>query len=237
MQVYNYTSGTSNTVTQIIDVPVKYGVSDKAYLFNVQQESGKKYYPKIPSIMVSLNSIDYDSSRAASVNEFRQFYDSKLDLSQVESFIENYQPAPYNFNHTVELYTESMDHVLQLMENILPYFNPTNYLRIKEFDGINIERNIKVEYKGCSFEYPSEMSEEQFRYFSCKLNFEIQGILYRPISSEAMIKFINANYKYSTSASENISTSALSSSAIPPTKYIDSFSIPPSGTGYINQIN
>lgn len=237
MQVYNYTSGTSQTVSQIIDVPLKYGVGDKSYLFNVQQESGKKYYPKIPAILVSLNSIDYDSSRATSVNELRNFFDPALDVSIIDSFIEDVQPAPYNLSYTVELYTEAMDHVSQLLENILPFFNPTNYLRIKEFDFINIERNLKVELKGTSFDYPSEMSEEQYRYFSSKLTFEVQGYTYRPLSNEAVIKYINASYNYSNINKEIIHTSALPSSATPPANYTYSFEISPSATGYIKQNN
>lgn len=236
LQVYNYTSGTSNEVTQIINVPLKYGVGDKSFLFNIQQESGKKYYPKIPAILVSLNDISYDGSRAISVNELRNFFDPNLDVSLVDAFIEDVQPSPYNLTYTVELYTESMDHVSQLLENILPFFNPTNYLRIKEFDFINIERNLKVELKGVSFEYPSEMNEEQFRYFSSKLTFEIQGVLYRPISNEAVIKYINTNYNYSNGL-EIIHTSALTNSATPPTDYTYSFGISPSATGYIKQIN
>jgi hypothetical protein len=47
MYVYNYTSGTSNTVEKIIKVPIKFGLASKEYLFNLQQESGKKYYPKV----------------------------------------------------------------------------------------------------------------------------------------------------------------------------------------------
>lgn len=232
MEVYNYSSATSYDVVSIIKVPIKFGVPDKAYLFNLQQASGKKYYPKIPAILINLENITYNPDRASSVNEVRSFYDSQLDISQVDQFWENYQPAPYDLSFKMVVVTESMDHTLQIMENILPYFNPTNYLRIKEFDFLNLERNLRVELTNTYFEYPESMSEEESRYFKLNISLNVQAVLYRPIDYTGIIKYIKTGFYYDGFNREQFNTSGVPTSAVQPTDYNYSFPISSSATGY-----
>lgn len=194
IQVYNYTSATSNTPSSIIDVPIKFGPSEKYHMFNLQRESGKTYYPKLPSLQLSLDSISYNSDRATSNNEVRHFYDPAINLNYVDNFFEDVQPTPYDYNYTLEVRTESMDHLSQILENILPYFNPTNHLRIKEFDFLNIERNLRVELTSTTLEYPKEMGEEEYRYMNASISFVVHGYIYRPLSHAAVIKYIKKNY-------------------------------------------
>jgi hypothetical protein len=49
IQVYTYSK--LGDVVSVIDVPLKFGPSEKYHLFNMQMQSGKKYYPKVPSLL------------------------------------------------------------------------------------------------------------------------------------------------------------------------------------------
>ena len=233
ISVYNYTSGTSNVVTQIIPVPLKYGVADKAYLFNLQQQSGVKYYPKIPSILVSIDNLGFSQDRARSVNDARAFYTSAFG----DSFVEDIQPVPYDYSFQLEIATESMDHLFQILEQICPFFSPTSYLRIQEFDFLNLERNLRVELLGVTLDQPTELTEEQSRYFNAKVSFKVDGQMYRPISYGSVIKYIQTNYNFGATLGEFYSTSALATSAIPPSSFNWSFPISISGTGYTSVNN
>lgn len=218
IQVYNY--NTSGIPTQIIDVPIKFGPGEKYHLFDLQMQSGKKYYPKVPSLLLSLNNISYNSDRATSVNELRDIYDPAIKLAYTEQFWEDVQPAPYDYSYTLDVVTESFDHLFQIFENILPFFNPTNHLRIKEFEFLNLERDLRVMLDGTTLEYPQEMGEEQYRYFNGKISFTIHGYMYRPIDYSKVIKIINTNYIYDAFNVERYSTSALpTSSSIPTSTY------------------
>jgi hypothetical protein len=232
MYVYNYTSGTSNQVEKIIKVPIKFGLSSKEYLFNLQQDSGKKYYPKVPSLMVSMDNMSYNSERAISVNETRSFYNTNLNIYDNDDFWQDVIPTPYDYFYTLEIYTESFDHMYQLIENINAYFNPTNHLRIKEFDFLNLERDIRVELTDTSIDQQQSLGEEESRYFSAKIKFKADAVLYRPISESKIIKYIKTNYNYG-SGKEIYSTSGLPSSAISPINYNWSFGINSSATGYV----
>ena len=233
MNVYNYVSGTSNTVSQIVPVPLKFGISDKAYLFNLQQQSGKRYYPKIPSMQMSFDGLSYNSDRATSVNEIRNFYDPTLNVSVAEEFWEDVIPTPYDYNYTLELYTESWDHLFQLIEQINPYFNPTNHIRLKEFDFLNLERDLRVELTNTSIDQQANLAEDESRYFSAKLSFKVDAYLYRPIDFGKIIKYIKTNYIYDGFNSEIYSTSAIPTSATPPISYNWDFILSTSATGYV----
>jgi len=230
MKVYNYT--TSGTVANIIDVPLKFGPSEKYHLFNTQTESGKKYYPKIPSMLMSIDNISYNSDRATSVNEIRTIYNDALDISQVDSFWCDVQPTPYDYSYTLDIKTESIDHLFQVFENILPYFNPTNHLRIKEFDFLNMERDLRVKLESTSIEYPSEMTEEESRYFNGKINLTVHGYMYRPIDYAKVIKYIKKSYIHSYEGNALYTTSGIATSATPPNDYNFSTIIDESNIAY-----
>lgn len=212
-KVYNYSK--TGQVVKIIDVPLKFGPSEKYHLFNLQTESGKKYYPKLPAILMSLESIKYNSDRATSVNELRQFYNPSIDIGLQEEFWSDVQPSPYDYSFQLKIKTESIDHLLQIFENILPYFNPSNHLRIKEFEFLNLERDLMVKLDDVNMEYPQEMSEEESRYFDGTISFTVHGYMYRKIDTSKIIKYIKTNYIYSPYSSEQYSTSGVPTSAAP----------------------
>jgi hypothetical protein len=215
IQVYNYSSTSATVPEKIIDVPIKFGPGDKAYLFQVQRETAKPYYAKVPSLLLTLDSIDYSSDRATSVNEVRSIYDDGIDINNIDNFWSDVQPTPYDYRYTLEVRTESMDHLNQILENILPYFNPTNHLRIKEFDFLNLERNLKVLQSGVTLDYPQEMGEEEYRYMNAKIQLVVNGYMYRPISYTSVIKYIKKDYYYDAINAERFSTSAAPTSSAP----------------------
>jgi hypothetical protein len=217
IQVYNY--DTSGNPISTIDVPIKFGPSEKYHLFDQQLNSGKKYYPKVPSLLMSLDGLSFDSSRSTSVNEPRSFYNPAINVNYIDDFWTDIHPAPYNYSYSLEARTESMDHLFQILENILPFFNPSNHLAIKEFEFLNLERNIAVYLDGISMDYPKEMSEEESRYFNATLTFNVHGYMYRPIDYAKVIKFIKTQYIYQGTMSENYSTSGMPLSATPPVDY------------------
>jgi hypothetical protein len=217
IQVYNYTS--DGHPVSMIDVPLKFGPSEKYHLFDTQLKSGKKYYPKIPSMLMTLENMTYDSGRATSVNEMRSFYNPALEVTTVDDFWQDVQPTPYNYSYALEIRTESMDHLFQILENILPFFNPSNHLRVKEFDFLNLERNLAVYLEGTNMDYPKEMSEEESRYFNATINLNVHGYLYRPLDYAKVIKYIRKTYYYDNINAERFTTSAMNTYDAPPNDY------------------
>jgi hypothetical protein len=191
---YDKSPTKSANVIKTIKVPITFGPSEKRQLEEIRgSQKGWQALP-VPRMALFLNGIDYDSSRASGVNEIRHFYNTNLELSDLDSFFTDAQPAPYNFNFTLSIRTDSLSDFSQIVENIFPYFNPSRYIRVKEFNFLNIERDLPIIMAPftTNFTEPQEVNDD--RRIDADIPLTIQGWMYRPISSEKLIKIINTNY-------------------------------------------
>lgn len=177
-----------------IQVPVKYGPTDKAYQYKKQLLSGQQYYQSVPSITVALTGQQFDTERATGLNETRLFYDKSLGLKDLDAFWSDTQPSPWNFTFQVNILTESMDDYSQILENILPYFRPATYIRIKEFDFLNIERDLQVVLDSSTNDFLMEQDEETRRYINGTLDFTVKGFVYSKISNANVIHEIQVRF-------------------------------------------
>jgi hypothetical protein len=88
-----------------------------------------------------------------------------------------------------------MDYFAQIMENILPYFNPALFLRVKEFSFLNIERDLRVTMPGVVPEFISpEISDDDRRYVNATLDLTVEAWMYRPFEYSSIIKVIDSRY-------------------------------------------
>ena len=104
------------------------------------------------------------------------------------------QPTPYDFTFSMQILTESMDDWCQIIENILPYFSPAVYLRVKEFAFLDIERDLQMSLSNISTDFLMEQGEEEKRYVNGNVDFTVKGVLYKPIKNEKVIKQIQSRY-------------------------------------------
>lgn len=181
-------------VVKELTLPIKFGPVNKFQHNIMREESGKDYYIKLPSLAVTLDGLDFASDRAAGMNEYRNFYDTDLGLDDVNTFYRDVQPTPYNYNFSLHVLTESLDDFSQIMENILPYFNPTLHLRVKEFSFLNIERDIPVQYAGVTTDFLEVQEGGTKRYVNGTINFIVKGYMYRPLTDVKVIKKIESKY-------------------------------------------
>ena len=78
-----------------------------------------------------------------------------------------------------------------IVENIIPYFNPTRTLRIKEFSFLNLERDLKVNLDGAvAVEFSDDISDEEMRFINGTISFTVDSYLYRPTDTAKLIKII-----------------------------------------------
>lgn len=182
-------------IVKSIKVPVSIGPQDKVFQERKTSESGERYYSQFPKMALEIQNVVYDTSRAAGSNEFRHFYDDALNLSDLDGFFQDINPSPYNFNFTLRVRTLNMDDMVQLVEQILPYFNPYINLRIKEFSFLNLERNIQViNDGGVSIEFDTEMEANDKRVINGTFDLLAKGFLYKPFDKANIIKFIKSQY-------------------------------------------
>lgn len=201
-QMYVEKYNTSGNVVKQKQVPIQFGNIEKMqadrleahYFDTTNAEYGERYYLTIPRMALKFDGISYNADRAYGVNDWMHFLGQEWETNDIQQVFKNYAPAPYDYNYTLYIKTDSMDYLAQLLENILPYFNPSVFLRVKEFSFLNIERDLKVTLNSINPELVEDMNNEDTKYSNCSLSFTVEGWMYRPWSYGSIIKVINTKY-------------------------------------------
>lgn len=196
------------TVVKTIDVPILYGPVEKFHQTRMEEESLERYYQTLPRMAVSVESIEYNPERCVATNELRSFYDP-LSGTEIPLVIRDVEPTPYDITFKMQIKADSQSDFYQILENVLPYFNPSLYLRVKEFSFMSLERDLRVTLESVVPEFSEDIDETNTRVTNGTLTFKIDAYMYRPIDNSKIIKVIDAKYftaedlSYVTSASSN----------------------------------
>jgi hypothetical protein len=160
-----------------------------------------------------MNGIAYNADRAYGVNEWREWFSEALvDGANPDTVLRDYAPAPYDINYTLYLMADSMDYFAQIMENILPYFNPALFLRVKEFSFLNLERDLRVTMPGVVPEFISpEMNDSDRRLVNATMDLTVEAWQYRPFEYSKIIKVIKSQYFVVDSSSDAVSAMSATS--------------------------
>jgi len=192
--IYRY--DTSGNVVKSIEVPISFGPMEKAYQFRKEQESGHKYFVKLPRIALVMNGLTFAADRARSIEETRNWLGEYVNIAGVgdNTLFEDFQPTPWDYHFTLNIKTEYMEDFSQLMELILPYFAPKNMLRVKEFSFLNIERDLPVTMAGVSTEFTDDLDETQTREINGTIELVVEGWMYKPVTAAKIVKVIKSQY-------------------------------------------
>ena len=207
IKTHIYTSAGEDT-GRTKDVNIMFGPVDGTYLKRVDQGEAIRYYTQNPKIGILLRDIKFAQNRAMGQNEFLYAYNPTSAFHDLASFIEYVQPTPYNFNFQLQIRADNMSDMAQVVENILPHFYPQNSIRVREFVNVNVSRNLKVILDGCDFDFVEVMDQTERREIKCNIGVTVEGVMYRPISTEGIIKHIKSSYFINHFSSEITSASS-----------------------------
>jgi len=214
-------------------VPITFGPVEKEHLQRIEDHEyiasatdpngykqvepyGQRYWVSTPRLALTMNGIAYNADRAYGVNEWREWFGETVakEGTNIDDIFRDYAPAPYDINYTLHIMTDSMDYFSQILENILPYFNPALFLRVKEFSFLNIERDLRVTMPGVVPEFISpEISDDDRRLVNGTMDLTVEAWMYRPFERSALIKVIDSKY-YVVDASQTSASDALSAGTI-----------------------
>jgi hypothetical protein len=148
---------------------------------------------KLPTMSFELNTIRYDASRKLQ-SQIQNFQKVSGNNSSVYN---QYTGVPYNLNFNVQIYVRNIEDGLQIIEQILPYFNPDYTLTMDFVDGMSISKNVPIILDSIDLnsEYQGSMAEE-VRIVIWTLNFTMQTYLFGPTYTGGIIKQATANTFY-----------------------------------------
>ena len=170
-------------VVQLQKVPLSYSPKQKfltkiRQLPNVDTQNVQVLLPRMGFEMVSL---EYDPNRKISpIQQSRTINSSTAANAQ-------YAPTPYNINMILYVYAKNQDDGLQVIEQILPYFNPDYNLTIKAVPQLNIILNSL----GFEDDYEGDLTTR--RSIIWTLSFVMKLNFYGPVNKQGIIKKTTSN--------------------------------------------
>ena len=182
----------SGTIVQTMKVPLAYGPRQK-WLQRLDQDPSQdsKVAITLPRLGFEIQNLSYDTSRKLNrVQKFRKVKSSADKSGKLDS---QYMPVPYNLD--IELYAmaNQSDDALQIVEQILPYFQPDYTLTIKDMTDMGIKRDVPIVLNSISYEdnYRGEFTERRAIIYT--LTFTAKFYLYGPVTSHSVIKTVQVD--------------------------------------------
>lgn len=181
------------TVITTEKVPISYGPS-KRWLARLQQDpksrDGNISAISLPRMGFEISSMEYDSSRQQ--NKLIRHTKSGNDTNS-RSY--QYFPSPYNLGFTLDIVSNNVTEALQIVEQILPYFQPEYTVSMRMIDTMNETRDVPIILDSISFEDNYEESFDARRVVQYTLEFTMKLYYFGPVTSGKVItKVIERDY-------------------------------------------
>ena len=130
-------------------VPIAYGPTEK-FLARLEQKPDPRRRVSItlPRLAFELVSISYDNSRKISTMQtFKAFTNDSSKLAK-----KVFMPVPYNLGFRLSIMTQYNEDSMQIIEQILPIFQPSFNVTIDLVDSIGEKRDVPMVLDGINFD-------------------------------------------------------------------------------------
>ena len=182
----------AGSVVQSIRVPLAYGPKEKFLVRLDQQPSleNREFAITLPRMGFEISGINYDASRKLTrVQKFKQVKTSAE--GKIMDF--NYMPVPYNISYNLYCFTATAEGGLQIVEQILPYFQPDYTVTINVVPEMGIKRDVPIVLNNINYEDSYSGDFESRRAVIYTLNFTAKTYLYGPASTQKVIRETQAD--------------------------------------------
>ena len=180
----------SGTIQQSMKVPLAYGPRQK-YLVRLADDPdlSKQTAVTLPRIGFEISGISYDPARKLQrVQKFKKVKGAKA--SQLDT---QYMPVPYNIDFELYILSKQSDDALQIVEQILPYFQPDYTVTINDNTDMGIKRDVPVILNSIAYEDDYQGDFASRRAIIYTLSFTAKFYLYGPVTSSKVIKTVQVD--------------------------------------------
>ena len=184
----------SGGVLNQLKVPLAYAPRKK-FLERIRQQgdlyTDEKTSIKLPRMSFEITSLTYDNTRQlAKTSTFKGRGQKLTDSNAFPKAQKFFSPVPYTITFDLSIYAKSQDDALQIVEQILPTFNPQYTVTIKTFpeEYPDFREDIPVIISGVTFSDDFEAAMEQRRTIIYTLSFEMKISFFGPIANSTVIR-------------------------------------------------
>jgi hypothetical protein len=182
----------SGNITQAMKVPLAYGPKQK-WLTRLDQDPSLANAVAItlPRLGFEIGSLTYDASRKLNrVQKFKKVKSSSSDANKLDT---QFMPVPYNMDITLYAMAKNSDDALQMVEQILPFFQPDYTLTLNDMADMGIKRDVPIILNSVAYEDNYQGDFESRRAIIYTLAFTLKFYLYGPVTSSSVIKTVQVD--------------------------------------------
>ena len=177
----------SGKVVQSIKVPLAYSPKEK-FITRLDQQpdlSDRQVAVTLPRMGFEIAGLNYDASRKLQrLGTFKKVNSS----TEGKTLDFQYNPVPYNISFNLYSFTASAEGGLQIIEQILPYFQPDYTVTINAIPEMGIKRDVPITLNSVNYEDTYDGAFTTRRAVNYTLGFTAKTYLYGPLHSSKVIK-------------------------------------------------
>lgn len=186
MKIARY--NTDGTFKKLVEVPLKFSPKEKIWFWLNERKDDEM----LPMMSVSMTGVEYAIERATNKN-FSVSTSCPDDIAGTSNVSRYLAPSPFDISFQLNIWTLYLTDVDQILEQILPWFQPHVVIKIK-LEEINTTFDAKVVFRSASPEHESEYSDEGRRVLKYVLDFSVQTLLFKPAELSGVVGKILMNY-------------------------------------------
>ena len=179
-------------VVQSIKVPLAYAPKEK-FLVRLEQQASlddREFAITLPRMGFEIKSLQYDASRKLTRLQKHKSVKSSISGKVLDY---NYTPVPYNIGFDLSVFTATAEGGLQIIEQILPYFQPDYTVTINDNIAMDSKRDIPIILNNINYEDSYEGDFASRRSIIYNLAFTLKFYLYGPVTSSSVIKTVQVD--------------------------------------------
>ena len=182
----------NGTITQSMKVPLAYGPKQKWLTrLDADPSLGSAVAITLPRLGFEIGSLSYDSTRK--LNRVQKFKKVKSSSSNANKLDTQFMTVPYNMDITLYAMAKNSDDALQIVEQILPFFQPDYTLTLNDMADMGIKRDVPIILNDVSYEDNYQGDFESRRAIIYTMGFTTKFYLYGPVTSSSVIKTVQVD--------------------------------------------
>jgi hypothetical protein len=182
----------SGSTIQSISVPLAYAPKEK-FLTRLDQQPDldqREFAVTLPRMSFEISGISYDGSRK--LTRIQKYKTVKTDKEgKVLNY--NYTPVPYNISYTLNIFTATAESGLQIVEQILPFFQPDYTITVVAVPELDIKRDVPIILNDVNYEDSYSGDYTSRRAVIYTLNFTAKTYLFGPANTQKVIKEVQSD--------------------------------------------
>lgn len=172
-------------------VPLSYADKEKWVRRLMEETADMTRQPAItlPRMAFEMSDMTYDAARKLSSKRYFAFTSATSNDNKLKVMM----PVPWNFDFNVYIATKTKEDMLQIIEQIVPFFTPDYTVAMKGIKNPAMSWDVPISLTGVNTSDSAQGGFEERRLIMWELSFTVRGFLFAPIKERGIIKTIDVS--------------------------------------------